>query len=64
MSKFTFLIALLVVVCGVIQTRADVEDAWHQYLVKLYRLMKENAIQYNVVSNFKERVPVGNQDQS
>jgi hypothetical protein len=55
---------LLVVVCGVIQTRADVEDAWHQYLVKLYRLMKENAIQYNVVSNFKERVPVGNQDQS
>jgi hypothetical protein len=41
MSKFTFLVALLVVVCGVIQTRADVEDAWHQYLVKLYSLMKE-----------------------
>jgi hypothetical protein len=39
MSKFTFLIALLVVVCGVIQTRADVEDAWQQYLVKLYSLM-------------------------
>jgi hypothetical protein len=41
MSKFTFLIALLVVVCGIIQTRADVEDAWQQYLVKLYSLMKE-----------------------
>jgi hypothetical protein len=63
MSKFTFLIALLVVVCGVIQTRADVEEAWQQYLVKLYSLMKKNAIQYNF-ANFKERVSTGNQDQS
>lgn len=50
MSKFTFLIALLVVVCGVTCTYVqygDVEDAWQQYLVKLYSLMKENA--YNTM---------------
>jgi hypothetical protein len=61
MSKFTFLVALVVAFCGIIHTHAttDVEEAWQEYQVNHFRvgrcskylssqsLMNEFLIQYN-----------------
>ncbi|XP_046656723.1 ervatamin-B-like [Daphnia pulicaria] len=58
MSKFTFLIALLVVVCGVTCTYVqygDVEDAWQQYL-KEYPLGIKTKAEYGKSKSNFERI--------